>query len=104
MEKIITEQNFDAELASKQPLVVDFSATWCGPCKKVAPIMTELAEEYEGRVTVGKADVEECAGLAARYGIASVPTILFFKDGVLVDRMVGAAPKSKFAEKFDTLL
>ena len=104
MANVVNSQQFNELKAQDTLLVADFSATWCGPCKKVAPIMTELAEEYEGRVTVGKADVEECAGLAARYGIASVPTILFFKDGELVDRMVGAAPKSKFAEKFDTLL
>ena len=104
MEKIITDANFESELNAGLPLVVDFSATWCGPCKKIAPIIDELAEEYDGRVNVGKCDVDENSDLATRFGIRSVPTVLFFKNGELVDKTVGAGSKVMFKEKFDALL
>ena len=104
MEKIITDANFESELNAGLPLVVDFSATWCGPCKKIAPIIDELAEEYDGRVNVGKCDVDENADLTTRFGIRSVPTVLFFKNGELVDKTVGAGSKAMFKEKFDALL
>ena len=86
------------------PLVVDFWATWCGPCRMIAPIIAELAEEYDGRINVGKCDVEENDDIAMEFGIRSIPTILFFKDGEVVDKMIGAAPKTKLKEKFDALL
>ena len=104
MEKIITDANFESELNAGLPLVVDFSATWCGPCKKIAPIIDELAEEYDGRVNVGKCDVDENSALTTRFGIRSVPTVLFFKNGELVDKTVGAGSKAMFKEKFDALL
>ena len=87
-----------------QPLVVDFWATWCGPCRMVGPIIEELAKEYDGKITVGKCDVEENDDLAAEFGIRNIPTILFFKDGVVVDKLVGAVSKAKIEEKFQTLL
>lgn len=104
MEKIVTSQNYDELLAEGLPLVLDFSATWCGPCKKIAPIIEELAGEYEGRVNVGKCDVDDNEELATKFGIRNVPTVLFIKDGNVVDRHVGAASKSVFVEKINALL
>ncbi len=104
MEVIITSENFEGLKTGAQPLVVDFWATWCGPCRMVAPIIAELAEEYDGRVVVGKCDVEENEELAAEFGIRNIPTILFFKEGQLVDKLVGAQPKAKLQEKFEKLL
>lgn len=104
MEKIVTSQNFEALQAEGLPLVLDFSATWCGPCKKIAPIIEELAGEYDGRVNIGKCDVDDNEELASRFGIRNVPTVLFIKDGNVVDRHVGAAPKSVFVEKINALL
>lgn len=104
MAQIITDSNY-AELASAGlPLVVDFSATWCGPCKKIAPIIDELAAEYEGKVNIGKCDVDENDDLTAKFGIRNVPTVLFIKGGEVVDKHVGAAKKSNFVEKIEALL
>ncbi len=86
------------------PLVVDFWAEWCGPCKMVSPIISQLAEEYDGRMVVGKCNVEECEEIAAEYGIRNIPTILFFKNGQLADKFVGAASKAKLQEKFEANL
>lgn len=104
MEKIVTSQNFEALQAEGLPLVLDFSATWCGPCKKIAPIIEELAGEYEGKVNIGKCDVDDNEELASQFGIRNVPTVLFIKDGKVVDRHVGAAAKSVFVEKINALL
>ena len=91
----LTEQNFDEALIAAQGLaMVDFWAEWCGPCRAIAPVLEELAEASEGRVTLMKVNVDENSGLAARYDIRSIPTILFFKEGALVDRVVGAVPKT----------
>ena len=86
------------------PLVVDFWAEWCGPCKMISPIISQLADEYEGRMVVGKCNVEECEEIAAEYGIRNIPTILFFKNGQMVDKFVGAASKPKLQEKFEANL
>lgn len=104
MEKIITDANIAEIEAAGLPIVIDFSATWCGPCKKIAPIIEELAEEYAGRVVVGTCDVDECDELTAKFGIRNVPTVLFIKNGEVVDRHVGAAPKNVFVEKINALL
>lgn len=104
MEKNFTDANFEAELASGLPVVIDFSATWCGPCKRIAPIIAELADEYEGRVIIGKCDVDDSDVLTARFGIRNVPTVVFLKDGKEVDRNIGASPKSVFVEKIEALL
>ena len=87
-----------------KPALIDFYATWCGPCKKIAPILEELAGEYDGKIVVGKCDVDENDELAAQYGIRNIPTVLFIKNGEIVDKHVGAAPKSAFDEKFKALL
>lgn len=104
MEKIITDANFETELAAGLPVVVDFSATWCGPCKRIAPIISELAEEYAGRIVVGKCDVDDNPELTTRFGVRNVPTVVFLKNGEVVDRNVGASPKSVFVEKMEALL
>lgn len=100
----ITEQNFEELLGSGKPMMVDFGATWCGPCNALAPTVEEIAKEYEGRVVVGKADVDECPNLAARFRIRSVPTVLFIKGGEVVDKSVGAVAKSTLTEKLNALL
>lgn len=104
MEVKITTENFESYRNGDLPLVVDFWATWCGPCKAIAPIIAELAEEYDGRLVVGKCDVEENDELALEFGIRNIPTILFFKNGEIVDKFVGATTKSKLQEKFEAIL
>ncbi|MBP5387121.1 MAG: thioredoxin [Prevotella sp.] len=104
MEVTITNENFEEIKNGNLPLVIDFWATWCGPCRMIAPIISELAEEYEGRITVAKCDVEEADDVSMEFGIRNIPTILFFKDGKVVDRLVGAVPKAKIKEKFEALL
>ncbi len=104
MEVKITNENFEGFKNAAEPLVVDFWATWCGPCRAIAPIVEELAKEYDGKITVGKCDVEEAEDIAAEFGIRNIPTILFFKNGQVVDKLVGAVQKSKLQEKFDALL
>ncbi len=104
MEVKITNENFEELKNGELPLVVDFWATWCGPCRMIAPIISLLAEEYAGKIVVGKCDVEECEDLVADLGIRNVPTILFFKGGEVVDKLVGAANKAKLDEKFSAML
>jgi len=101
----VNEKNFDSEvLKSAQPVVVDFAATWCGPCKQLSPVLEQVAGEYGGRARVAHVDVDESRGLAVKYGITSVPTLLFMKDGRVVSQLVGAVPKSKLKDAIDTLL
>lgn len=103
MEVTVTNENFESLKNGQLPLVVDFWATWCGPCRMVAPIISELAEKYSGKLVVGKCDVEESEDLAAEFGIRNIPTVLFFKNGEIVDKLVGAVSKQKFDEKFSEL-
>ena len=104
MEVTITSENFASLKAGNLPMVVDFWATWCGPCRMMTPVIEELAKEYEGRLIVAKCDVEENEELASEFGIRNIPTILLFKGGEVVDKIVGAQPKAKLIEKFNTLL
>ncbi|MCI6671383.1 MAG: thioredoxin [Prevotella sp.] len=100
----ITTQNFESYKNGELPLVVDLWAPWCGPCKAIGPIIEELAQEYEGKIAVGKCDVDEHDDIAIEFGVRNIPTILFFKNGELVDKFVGAANKAVLDEKFKTLL
>lgn len=104
MEVTITSENFESLKNGEQPLVVDFWATWCGPCRAISPIVEEIASEYEGKAEVVKCNVDDCDEIAAQYGIRSIPTLLFFKSGQVVDRLVGAAPKATITEKIDAIL
>lgn len=104
MEVKITNDNFAEYKNGALPLVLDFWATWCGPCRMIAPVLGQLAEEYEGKLVLGKCDVEECEDIAMEYGIRNVPTVLFIKNGEVVDKFVGAGNKAKFQEKFEALI
>ncbi len=101
----ITDDSFQSEVVkSTIPVLVDFWAVWCGPCRMVAPIVDELAVEYEGRVKVGKVDVDSEQKIASDYGIRSIPTLLIFKNGELADQIVGAVPKKQLVEKLEAVL
>ena len=104
MEVQITSENFESLKSGSLPLVVDFWAPWCGPCRMVGPIIEELAAAYDGKVVIGKCNVDEEEELAAEFGIMSIPSILFFKDGQQVDKHVGAATKSLLEDKIKALL
>ncbi|MCR4837206.1 MAG: thioredoxin [Bacteroidaceae bacterium] len=100
----ITSQNFNEIIAQDKPVVLDFWATWCGPCKKIAPLIEELAAEYEGKAIIGKVNVEDEDELATQFGIRNIPTVLFIKNGNVVDKQVGACPKSELENKLTALL
>lgn len=100
----ITDSNYKDILAGTKPVVIDFWAPWCGPCKMVAPIIEELSEEFEEQVIIGKCDVDENNDVASEFGIRNIPTVLFFKDGKIVDKQVGAVGKPVFTEKIKNLL
>ena len=104
MEVNITQENFESYKNGSLPLVVDFWATWCGPCRMIGPIVSQLAEEFDGKLVVGKCDVEENDDVAAELGIRNIPTIIFFKNGVEVDRHVGSAPAGVLRQKFEALI
>ena len=100
----VTNDNVKEFMATELPIVLDFSATWCGPCKQLAPIIEELSNEYEGRIAVGKCDIEEADDLTAEYGIRNVPTVIFIKNGQVVDKFVGSKSKGDVQAKFEALL
>ena len=100
----ITDATFEDILKSDKPVVIDFWAEWCGPCRMVGPIIDELSNEYDGKVIIGKVDVDNNDEISAKFGIRNIPTILFFKNGEIVDKQVGAAPKTIFTEKIEKLI
>lgn len=102
--KNITSADFAELEKNGLPIVVDFYATWCGPCKKIGPIIEELAAEYEGKVNIVKCNVDDDDELASKFGIRNVPTVIFIKNGEVVDKHVGAAPKNEFVTKIEGLL
>ena len=104
MEVTISSENFENLKNGDMPLVVDFWATWCGPCRMIAPIIAKLAGKYDGKIVVGKCDVEDNEDLAAEFGIRNIPTILFFKGGQVVDKLVGAQGEAVLYAKFQSML
>ena len=101
----ITDANFEeVVLKSDKPVLVDFWAEWCGPCRMVGPVVDELATEYDGKAVIGKVNVDENPDISAKYGIRSIPTLLFIKGGEVVDRSVGVAPKTTLADKLEAQL
>jgi len=100
----LTETSFDEAVVAHPALVVDFWAPWCGPCRAIAPTLETLGQEYAGRVTVAKVNVDEQPALAGRFQVRSIPTLLFLKDGRVVDQVVGAVPRAEIAKRMDALL
>ena len=100
----VTDANFDEIIASDKPVVIDFWAEWCGPCRMIGPLVEELAADYEGKAIVAKCDVDSNDGVAARFSIRNIPTVIYLKNGEVVDKQVGATTKAALAEKLEKLL
>lgn len=102
---VLTDENFQAEvLESAQPVLVDFWATWCGPCRMIAPIVEQLSDEYDGKAKVGKLDVDTAQKTAQEFGIRSIPTLLLFKEGKVTDQIIGAVAKQQIVDKLNAAL
>jgi thioredoxin 1 len=99
----VTAATFDGVVTSERPVVIDFWAPWCGPCRAIAPVLDDLARELGDQVTIGKVNVDEHPALASRFGIQSIPQLLFFKDGAEKDRVVGAVPKREILKRLESL-
>ncbi|MDN5211188.1 thioredoxin [Fulvivirgaceae bacterium BMA12] len=97
----ITDANFEEVINSEKPVLVDFWAEWCGPCKMIGPLVEELATDYDGKAVIGKVNVDENPNVSAKFGIRSIPTLLVFKAGEIVDKQIGAVPKGVLAQKLD---
>lgn len=104
MEKVITESNIEEILASSQPVVIDFWAPWCGPCRVLSPTVDAIAVKYAGKAVVAKCNADDCEDIAVRFGIRNIPTLLFFKDGALVDRTAGIVSQADIEAKINNLL
>jgi thioredoxin len=105
MAQAVNDSNFDAMVTgSELPVVVDFWATWCGPCRAISPIVDQMAEKYAGRVSVVKCNVDDSTDIPVKFGIRNIPTLLFFKNGELVDRVVGGVPQAELEKKIEALL
>ena len=104
MEKVIYDNNVDEVLSSSRVVLIDFWATWCGPCRMLAPTVDEIASEYEGRAVVAKCNVDDCEETAVRFGIRNIPTLLYFKDGELVDRSAGLVSRQDIVSRVEKLL
>ncbi len=104
MEKILTNTNYSEIVAGSQPVMIDFWATWCGPCRMLSPTVDEIASEWGDRVTVAKCNVDDAEEVAAQFGIRNIPTLVFLKDGKIVDRLVGAVPKAEIVAKLQSLI
>ena len=104
MEVIVTDNNAKEFFASELPIVIDFSATWCGPCRQLAPVIDELAKEYDGRILVGKCDIEDAVETTDEYNIRNVPTVLFIKNDQVVNKFVGSKSKADVQKYFEDLL
>lgn len=100
----ITDSNFEEILNSDKPVLVDFWAEWCGPCKMIGPVVEELAGDYDGQAVIGKVDVDSNPEVSAKFGIRSIPTLLVFKGGEIVDKQIGAVPKTVLSQKIDAQL
>jgi thioredoxin 1 len=99
----VTSGTFDGVVTSERPVLIDFWAPWCGPCRAIAPVLEEIAQELGDKVTIGKVNVDEHPDLAVRFGVQAIPQLLFFKDGAIQDKLVGAVPKRELVKRLDAL-